>query len=171
MARKGKAAQTGKWLASDDCGGPPALSRKWSALPTPGQPGLPELTLGSSWPKSPCSPPALEAALFLETPLQPGPPFCGWGVSRNWVLSHGLPFHGAEAQAMPPPQLDMFLVCSVGVQSPICYLRGTLCPERPWLESPRGFHKKDIARKGTGSPNSRPGRYRAVWYLPLSAPA
>lgn len=103
-----------------------------------------------------------KGALFLETPHQAGPPFCGWG-SRNWVLIPTLSFRGAEAQAALLPQLDLLLLHSVGVQSLTCHLRGTECPERSGLESPH-----DCSQRGCSlgwkevAPRVR-GRCKATW--------
>lgn len=81
-ARKGKAAQTGKWSASDDRLTGTASPEQEVVNPSHPWPTRPAgaHTWRDSWPESPCSLSALGATLFLETPLQPGPPFCGWGV-------------------------------------------------------------------------------------------
>lgn len=97
------------------------------------------------------------------------------GGSRNWVLIPALSFRGVKAQAALLPQLDLLLVRSVGVQSLICHLGGTECPERSGLESPHDFSQRGHSLDGkevapsVSSAGARPpgGRICPLQLLPI----
>lgn len=92
--RKGKAAQTGKWSASDDhlMGTAPARAGSGRPFPPPTPPvsrPCPSSHLGNSWAqKSLFSGLFWEPALFLETQLGLGPRALWLGVCRPCFSSH-----------------------------------------------------------------------------------